>query len=104
MGGVDKSLQFRGTAVRILRSEGKDTVVAPVSRAGELGDRHQFYSRNSQRDQFVQMANQRRESAFSRVSSYMHFVKDTALKWNPGPATVGPFEGVQVHQLRRAVN
>ena len=39
VGGVDEAAQAVGAAVRLLRREPVDAVVAPVARAGEAGDR-----------------------------------------------------------------
>ena len=64
-------------------------VIAPISRAGEIGKRHQFERGDSGRDQMIELADHGAIGAFRRKGADMAF-EDHRLVPGP-PAPVGCF-------------
>jgi hypothetical protein len=90
MTGVDQPLQTCRSPVTILRSEYVDAVVAPISRAGKLPDRHHFHSGDSQLTEGREAGDDGIEGSFRRKRSDMKFVQYEVLAPDPGPSLIGP--------------
>ena len=60
---VDEVLEGGRATVRVLHGEREDAVVAPVARARELGDRHDFDRRDPEHGEVVELRDGRGEGA-----------------------------------------
>ena len=78
--GIDEPLQAQRPAIRILRREDVDAVVAPVSRARKLGHRHDFDGGDPQLRKFVEVRDHAIESAFRSVGADVQLVQHSGLQ------------------------
>ena len=100
---IHEFFQAGRSAVTVLNRKREDTVVAPITRAGKLGDRHDFDGSDSSLHQFVQMGNYRFESSLGRERSHVQLIDDVVLDGKSEPMPVLPVES-RVDNFRRAVD
>src|SRR5579871_3696830 len=97
-------MQRRRPSITVLRSEEKGSIIAPVSRAGKLRNRHQLNRGDAEVDEFRQMTNQGVKSSLTSVSPDMKFIKDALLQLSADPFAVGPLEIGCVYELGGAMH
>src|SRR4030095_13643795 len=90
--GVDQSLQPWWAAVGILHGKWIDAVVAPISVAGKLPDRHDFHGGDTEIFELLKIANDRVEGAFFGVHADMKLIDDDVMQRETVPAIVFPLE------------
>ena len=81
---VDQHAQIVGPPISAVRSIEQDAVIAPVSPAGEVGDRHQFDRGESGVTQVIELVDGRAERAAGRERAD---VKLQDRRMLPGPAS-----------------
>jgi hypothetical protein len=80
---VHQRLHVVWLPVASIRRVGQHPIVAPVPAARKLGDGHELYCRDAERDEVVEPADRGAESAFRREGPKMQFVDHRLL---PRPA------------------
>jgi hypothetical protein len=103
MTGVDHPPERVRPTVARLHREGMDAVIAPVARAGELGERHQLDGGDAEVPQIVETLDDRVERAFGRESAHVNFVEKIVLERQAPPSRVAPIE-IRVDDGRGAVH
>ena len=92
MTGIDQQPQPLRPSVGILNCKRIDAIVAPVTAAGELGNGHEFNSRDTEIFQFVQIMNNGLKGALWRERAYVKFVDNIVMQWQSAPAVILPGE------------
>ena len=103
MAGIHESPQTVGTAVAVLCRERGDAVVAPVSGAGKLGDRHELDRGDAQVAQRRQLVHDAVEGAGGGERPDVQLVEHEVGHGRGPEAVVGPVEAV-VDDRRRPVD
>ncbi len=93
MGAIDEALEVLGRAVAAVGRVGQHAVVAPVARAGEVGDGHQFDQVDAQGHQVRQAPAQARVAA---AQAGVHFLDDRLLPGARPPVRVAPGVGRRI--------
>ena len=85
MAGVDEPLQRERAAIGGVGGVRIDAVVAPVARAGKLGDRHEFDRRDAEFLQIAEPRDHRVERALGRERADVQLVENVFFKWQALP-------------------
>ena len=91
-------------AVRVLDGEGENTVVTPVTRAGELRQWHQLDRIDTQPGEIIEPGGYPVEVMRRRKGSHMQFIADHARKCDPRPALILPAVCAEVNNCRGAMH
>ncbi len=85
MAGVDETLQRERAAVRGVDGVGIDAVVAPITRAGKLRERHEFDRRDAQVLEIGETRDDRVERAFGRERADVQLVENVFCERQAAP-------------------
>src|SRR6185312_5025867 len=102
--GLDKALQIVGRAVTRIRSIEQNAVIAPVPRAGKIGDRQQFQRGDPEGGEMIEMTLDAGEVAGFAESPDMKLVDDDLLPRAPAPGHLGPVIGAGIDHHARPVH
>jgi hypothetical protein len=102
--GVHELFEPLGASVTVLHREGIHSVVPPVPAAGELGNRHQFYRRDTEVPEIVEPGDDGVEGTFRGEGPHVHLVKNIVFEGKTGPLPVLPGKGIPVDDLGGAVD
>src|SRR5690606_34634329 len=89
---IDEALECCRSPVRVLHGERVHPVVAPVTRSGELRERHQLDDADPEVTQCGQPACSRVERALRREGADVQLVEDVLVEGQAGPVVPGPLE------------
>src|SRR5947207_15982034 len=101
MGGFDEYLQVLGPSVGRIRGVWQHAVVAPVSAAGEITDRHDLDRGDTERNQMVQLADCGPKRTLRRKSADVQLVDHCFTPGASAPAGVAPSVGRRIDDLTR---
>ncbi len=104
MRGRDQRLEVFGPAVARIRRKGQHAVIAPIPRAGEIGERHQLDRGDAEIPQPVELGHRRTIGSRARERAEMQLVNDGFAPRPAAPGFVAPFERVRRHELARAMD
>ena len=100
----DQALQVLRRAVRGVGRERQHAVVAPVARAGEVGDRHQLDCRDAEVGEVVEPFDRGGKRPAGREGPDVELVDHRLFPRPAGPGVVAPLERAGVHDPARAVD
>src|SRR6267142_6470175 len=101
--GVDEHFQICRAAVGILRGKWINTVVTPVSRAGELRDRHKLDRGDAELGEIIEIGGERGERSRRGETADVKLVDDVIFKRDAAPVLIGPGK-FGIHDCRRAMH
>src|SRR5262249_641234 len=96
---VDQHPQIARSPVGAVRRIEQDAVVAPISAAGEVGDRHQFDRGHSGLNDVIELLDRGAKRAAGRERSDMTLQKCRILPGPPAPPVRPPFESIMIDDL-----
>ena len=102
--GIHQAAQAARPAVGGLGGEEVDAVVAPVARAGKLGDRHELERGDAEVRQRREVGDDRLEGAGGREGADVDLIEDQVGEVAAPELLVRPHETARVHDDRRAVD
>src|SRR5262245_11534521 len=103
MTGIDQPFEPFWPAIRGLRGKRIDAVVAPVTAARKLRDRHEFNRADPNVPEFVQVGDDGSERSFRGKRADVEFIEKVLLQGDAGPVLILPGE-MEVHNLRGSVH
>src|SRR6266850_3655295 len=103
MAGIDEQFQIRWTAVGILRGKWINAVVTPVSRAGELRDRHKLDRGDAELAEIIEIGSERGERSRRGETADVKLVDDVIFKRDAAPVLIGPGK-FGIYDCRRAMH
>ena len=83
--GIHQAPEPIGAAVARLGREGEDPVVAPVTRPGERGHRHELHGGDAELHEIRQQGDEGLEGALVGCGADVHLVEDLSLFRQAGP-------------------
>ena len=102
--GIDEALEGIGRAVRFMRGEEVDAVVAPALDSGEGVDGHQLDVGDAEVAEIVEFGLRGVEGAFGGEGADVQFIKDGGGERRGFPGGVGPREGGVIEKAGGAVD
>ena len=102
--GIDQHFELIRSAVRVLDGVRIDAVVAPVTVARELGNRHDFNRTDAKLFQIAQSFDCRRKRPFRRERTHVQFIDHHLLQAHAAPVIILPIKSPVIEYLAGPVN